>query len=65
MGDGLHEGIIGANPIYGSGNTETCTWCEYKDVCLKDNPKYRYAEKLSHEECLRKLGGDDDGENMD
>ena len=65
MGDGLHEGIIGANPIYGSGNTETCTWCEYKDVCLKDNPKYRYAEKLSHEECLRKLGGADDGENMD
>lgn len=65
MGDGLHDGIIGANPVYGTGNTETCTWCEYKDVCLKENPKYRYAEKLSHEECLKKLGGDDSGENMD
>ena len=65
MGEGLHDGIIGANPIYGKDHTETCTWCEYKDVCLKENPGYRYAEKLSHEECLKKLGGDDSGENMD
>ena len=65
MGDGLHDGDIGAKPIYTSGNTETCTWCEFKDVCLKENPKYRYVKNLSHEECLKKLGGEDSGENMD
>jgi ATP-dependent helicase/nuclease subunit B len=66
MGDSLHDGIVGARPLSGSGNSETCQWCNYKDVCLKDNPKIRYAEKLSHDDCLRKLaGGEDSGENLD
>ncbi len=66
MGDSLHEGQIEARPLSGQGNSETCTWCNYKDVCLKENPKIRYAEKLSHDDCIRKLmGGEDSGENMD
>ena len=66
MGDSLHEGLVEARPLSGPGNTETCTWCSYKDVCLKDNPKIRYAEKLSHDDCIRKLmGGEDSGERMD
>ncbi len=66
MGDSLHDGIVGARPLSGSGNSETCQWCNYKDVCLKDNPKIRYAEKLSHDDCLRKLaGGEDSGESLD
>ena len=66
MGDSLHEGMVEARPISGPGNTETCTWCSYKDVCLKDNPNIRYAEKLSHDDCIRKLmGGEDSGKNMD
>lgn len=66
MGNSLHEGLVEARPLSGSGNTETCMWCNYKDVCLKENPKIRYAEKLSHDDCIRKLmGGEDSGENMD
>lgn len=65
-GDSLHEGLIVASPVSGSGNSETCTWCSYKEVCLKENPKIRYFEKLSHDDCIRKLtGGDSNGEKLD
>ena len=66
MGDNLHEGLVGAVPLSGPNHSDTCNWCDYKDVCLKEKPKTRYAEKLSHDDCIRKLmGGEDNGEKMD
>lgn len=66
MGNSLHDGVVPARPIYGPGHGETCTWCDYKDVCLKDRPQVRYAEKISHDDCIRKLmGGEDNGEKLD
>lgn len=62
MGDNLHGGLVEARPIYGKGHGETCEWCDYKDVCLKDKPVIRYAEKMTHDQCIRKLmGGEDNG----
>lgn len=65
MGDSLHKGLVPARPIYGIGHGETCTWCDYKDVCLKEKPEIRYAEKRSHEECLDLLRGEEDEQTMD
>ncbi len=66
MGDNLHSGFVGAIPLSGPNHSDTCNWCSYKDVCLKEKPKTRYAEKLSHDDCIRKLmGGEDNGKNMD
>lgn len=66
MGESLHRGVVGAVPLSGPNFSETCSWCSYKDVCLKEKPKTRYAEKLSHDDCIRKLmGGEDNGENLD
>ncbi len=66
MGDRLHDGLVEARPIYGKGQGETCTWCDYKDVCLKDKPKVRYAEKMTHDQCIKKLmGGETDDKKMD
>ena len=66
MGESLHRGLVSAWPLSGPGHTDTCNWCDYKDVCLKENPTIRYAKKLSHDDCIRKLtGGEDSGETMD
>ncbi len=66
MGNSLHDGIVSARPIFGPGHGETCTWCDYKDVCLKDKPTVRYADKMSHDDCIRKLmGGEDSVEKLD
>ena len=66
MGNSLHDGIVPARPIYGPDHGETCEWCDYREVCLKDRPKVRYAEKMSHDECIRKLmGGEDNGKELD
>ena len=66
MGENLHRGVVCAMPLSGTGHTDTCSWCSYKDVCLKEKPKTRYAEKLSHDDCIRQLmGGEGNGENMD
>ena len=66
MGESLHKGFVSAWPLSGPGHTDTCNWCDYKDVCLKENPTIRYAKKLSHDDCIRKLmGGEDSGEKLD
>lgn len=66
MGNSLHEGIIPARPIYGPDHGDTCEWCDFSQVCLKDKPKVRYAEKMTHDECIRKLmGGENDGKKLD
>jgi ATP-dependent helicase/nuclease subunit B len=66
MGESLHRGVVAAMPLTGPNFSETCSWCSYKDVCLKEKPNARYAEKLSHDDCIRKLmGGEDSEERMD
>ncbi len=66
MGNSLHEGIVPARPVYGPEHGDTCEWCDYREVCLKDRPKVRYAQKMTHDECIRKLmGGEDNGEKLD
>ncbi len=66
MGDALHEGLIPASPIFASGHRDTCIYCDYFDVCMKENPDYRLMKKLSHDDCLRALeGGEEDGEKLD
>lgn len=66
MGDSLHSGFVPASPIFSSGHTDTCLYCDYSSVCLKDAPNYRYMKKLSHSDCLIMLsGGEDNGEKLD
>lgn len=62
MGNSLHDGLIPARPAFGPGHSETCTYCDYKDICLKEQPKYRYIPKMNHEESIRALMGGEDGE---
>ncbi len=66
MGDALHEGNVPARPIFASGHTDTCIYCDYFDICMRENPDYRLIKKLSHDDCLRALGGGEtDGEKLD
>lgn len=62
MGNNIHNGIVPATPVCGSAYTEVCSWCDYGDICMKENPRYRYIEKKTHDECIRELMGGEDGE---
>ena len=62
MGNSLHDGIIPAKPAFGPGHSETCTYCDYKDICMKEDPEFRYIPKMNHEESIRVLMGGEDGE---
>lgn len=55
MGDSLHSGRVDARPLMGGGHTNTCLYCDYKEVCMLKNPTYRYIENLKHHECIEKL----------
>jgi ATP-dependent helicase/DNAse subunit B len=55
MGDSLHEGRVDARPLMGGGHTNTCKYCDYKEVCMLKKPTYRYIEKLKHHECIQQL----------
>ncbi len=55
MGDSLHEGKVDARPLMGSGHTNTCEYCDYKEVCMLKKPNYRYIEKLKHHECIQQI----------
>lgn len=66
MGNSLHEGKIPALPVNGSYYTEVCSWCDYGDICMKENDRYRYISKKTHDECIRELaGGENGGEKLD
>lgn len=66
MGNNLHKGFIPAMPVCGSAYTDVCSWCDYSDICMKENPRYRYINKRSHDECIRLLsGGEADEEKLD
>ena len=62
MGNSIHNGFVPARPVCGSAYTEVCSWCDYGDICMKENPRYRYIEKKSHDDCIRELMGGEDGE---
>ena len=55
MGDSLHEGRVDARPLMGGGHTNTCLYCDYKEVCMLKKPTYRYIESLKHNECIEML----------
>lgn len=66
MGNSLHEGKIPAYPALGSYYTEVCSWCDYSDICMKEDSYYRYIVKMSHKDCITQLeGGDDDEKSVD
>lgn len=62
MGNNIHRGFVPATPVCGSAYTDVCSWCDYGDICMKENPRYRYIEKKSHDDCIRELMGGEDGE---
>ncbi len=66
MGNNIHNGFVPATPVCGSAYTDVCSWCDYGDICMKENPRYRYIIKKSHDECIRELmGGEEDEQKLD
>ena len=66
IGDSIHKGLIGARPVYGNGNTDICSYCNYSEICMNKTKEPRYIEKLKHEECLGILeGGEENVEKLD
>ncbi len=66
MGNSLHNGQIPAMPAFGSYYTDVCSWCDYSDICLEEDPLCRYVTKMSHKDCIEKLeGGAGDEKSMD
>ncbi|MCM1545199.1 MAG: PD-(D/E)XK nuclease family protein, partial [Ruminococcus sp.] len=68
MGNSLHNGFVPAKPAFGKDHGDTCDYCDFKSVCMKDEGvSYRYIEKLTHSECLTKLDGEENanGEKLD
>lgn len=66
MGNNLQNGLVEARPALGSYYTDVCSWCDYSDVCMQENPYYRYVCKMSHKDCLNMLdGGENDEKNLD
>lgn len=62
MGNSLHDGLIPACPVEGGDYTDTCLYCDYREVCLEENPQKRYFRKIPHEECFALLKGEGDKE---
>ena len=52
MGNGIHDGIIPARPVCGSSYTDVCSYCDYREICMEENPEMRYIRKLPHDECV-------------
>ncbi len=66
MGNNLQRGQIPAMPAFGSYYTDVCSWCDYSDVCMKEDPFCRYVIKMNHEDCINRLeGGEGDEKSMD
>lgn len=57
MGDSLHKGIVHAKPVYGSSYTDICDYCDYKEICMEENPEKKFIKKIPHEECFELLWG--------
>lgn len=65
IGNSIHDGLVDARPVSGTGHGDTCTWCDYRDVCMRENENIRYVENLNHSECIRIIGGEGNGEKVD
>ncbi len=66
MGNSLHEGKVPARPVCGGSYTDVCSWCDYGDICMKEDPGKRYIINKKHDECIRELmGGEDGGKKLD
>ncbi len=55
MAESIQDGIIPATPVYGSSYTDVCDWCDYREICLEENPEKRYIRKIPHDECMELL----------
>lgn len=55
MANGIQDGIIPARPVFGSSYTDVCDWCDYREICMEENPEKRYIRKIPHDECLEFL----------
>ena len=62
MGDSVHEGEIPAKPSLGPKHPQTCEWCDYSEVCLREKGEYRYIDNLKHDDALRIISGGEDSE---
>lgn len=62
MGNAIQGGIIPAKPVYGSSYTDVCDWCDYREICLEENPEKRYIRKIPHDECFALLSGEEETE---
>ncbi|MGN0446931.1 MAG: PD-(D/E)XK nuclease family protein [Acutalibacteraceae bacterium] len=62
MGNSLHEGLVPARPVCGGSYTDVCSYCDYGDICLSENPEKRYIITKTHDESIRELmGGEKSG----
>lgn len=67
MGEELHRGRVPARPAFGKNHMNTCAYCDFAGVCMReeDSP-VRYLTSRTHEECLDCISeGDGDEENVD
>lgn len=67
MGNSLHNGAVPAKPVFGKNHSDTCQWCDYKSVCMR-NPgdAVRYVKSMTHSQCLTILdGGEENEEKLD
>ncbi len=55
MAEDIQDGIIPAKPVCGSSYTDVCDWCDYREICLEENPEKRYIRKIPHDECMELL----------
>lgn len=63
MGESLHEGLIPAKPVYGKDHGNTCQYCDYKSVCMRQpGDEVRYLASLTHTQCLDILDGGEKNE---
>lgn len=62
MGESLHSGVVSATPVFQKAYKDTCSYCDFKTVCLNENPKNNFIKKYTHDECLRMLGAGEDVE---
>lgn len=62
MGQNIQDGIIPAKPVYGSSYTDVCDWCDYREICMEENPEKRFIRKIPHEECFELLNGKEETE---
>ena len=61
MAEKLQSGYISALPV-----KDGCTWCNYKDVCKReDDDQIKEMTISSFDDAITILRGDENGENMD